>query len=55
MQDSLKVENTPTCLRREHNVSGTTQAFLLAKFKATQERHHHIVYNETLIATHYII
>ena len=31
MQDSLKVEYTPT--HREHNVSETTQASFLAKFK----------------------
>ena len=49
MQDSLKVENTPTRQRREHNVSVTTQASFLAKFKITQnkrgqKRHHHHVY-----------
>ena len=48
MEDSLKVENTPTRHRRKH-VSGTTQASFLAKFKATQnklrqKRHHHSVY-----------
>ena len=49
MQDSFKVENTPTHHHREYNVSGTTQASFLAKFKATQnklgqKRHHHSVY-----------
>ena len=39
MQDSLNVENTPACHHREHNVSGTTQASFLAKFKATQNKH----------------
>ena len=34
MQDSLNVENTPEYYHREHNVSGTTQASFLAKFKA---------------------
>ena len=48
MEDSLKVENTPTRHRRKH-VSGTTQTSFLAKFKATQnkfgqKRHHHSVY-----------
>ena len=48
MQDYLKLENTTTHHRREHNVSGTTQALLLAKFKATcnklgQERHRYTV------------
>ena len=48
MEDSLKVENTPTRHRRKH-VSGTTQASFLAKFKATQnklgqKRNHHSVY-----------
>ena len=46
MQDSLKVENTPTCHRRQHSVSGTIQASFLAKFKTNQnklrqKRHHH--------------
>ena len=39
MQDSLNVENTPEYYHREHNVSGTTQASFLAKFKATQNKH----------------
>ena len=34
-EELLKVENTPTHHRRKHNVSGTTQASFLAKFKAT--------------------
>ena len=38
MQDSLDIENTPACHHREHNVSGTTQASFLAKFKATQNK-----------------
>ena len=38
MQDSLGIENTPACHHREHNVSGTTQASFLAKFKATQNK-----------------
>ena len=46
MQDSLKVENTPTRHRRQHSVSGTIQASFLAKFKTNQnklrqKRHHH--------------
>ena len=50
MQDSLNVgENTPTRHHKEHNVSGTTQASFLTKFKATQnkpgqKRQHHGVY-----------
>ena len=49
MQDSLKVENTPTQHHRVHNASGTTQGSFLAKFKATQnklgqKRHHYSVY-----------
>ena len=38
MQDSLNVENTPACHDRKHNVSGTTQASFIAKFKATQNK-----------------
>ena len=48
MQDSLNVENTQARHHGEHNVSGTTQASFLAKFKATQnkpgqKRQHHSV------------
>ena len=59
MQDSLKIEYTPTHHRREHNVSETTQASFPAKFKAIciklgQERHHQSV-PKILCALGYII
>ena len=46
MQDSLKNGNRPTRHRRDLNVSATTRALFLAKFKASQnypdqKRHHH--------------
>ena len=49
MQDSLKNENRPTRHRRDLNVSATTLALFLAKFKATQnypdqKRHPHNIY-----------
>ena len=44
MQDSMKIEYTPTHHRREHNASEATQASFLATFKAIciklgQKRH----------------
>ena len=50
----MKVKNTPTHHRGEHNVSGTTQALFLAKFKATRnklghKRHRHSVPKKVLI------
>ena len=38
MQDSLKIEYTPTHYRREHNVSQKTQASFFAKFKAIRNK-----------------
>ena len=48
MQDSVELENTSTHYSREYNVSKTTQASFLAKFKFTrnklgQKRHRHRV------------
>ena len=37
-QNFLKSENSSTHHRREHNVSGTTQASFHAKFKATRNK-----------------
>ena len=58
MQDSLKVENTPTHHRGEH-VSGTIQASFVAKFKTTRnklgQRRHRYSVPKTLCAPRYII
>ena len=53
----MKVKNTPTHHRGEYNVSGTTQASFLAKFKATpnklgQKRHRHSVPHTHTTHTH---
>ena len=37
-EESLKVENTPTHHHRKLDVSGTTQASFLAKFKASNNK-----------------
>ena len=55
----MKIEYTPTHHRREHNASETTQAPLLATFKAIrnklgQKRHRYSV-PDTLCALRYII
>ena len=54
----MKIENTPTHHRREHNVPGTIQASFLAKLKATrskpgQKRYRHSVL-KTLFDLRYI-
>ena len=38
MQQTLKVENTPTNHRREHNVLGKTQASFRLNFKVTSNK-----------------
>ena len=55
----MKFKSTPTHQRGEHNVSGTTQASFLPKFKATcnklgHKRHRHSV-PKTLCPLPYII
>ena len=59
MQDSMKIEYTPTHHRREHNASEATQASFLATFKAIRnklgQKRHRYSAPETSCVLRYII